>query len=96
MTTITGTDIHDMIRHQLQTPVNGYLGSGYGSDTKALLQRPQATGEADAYLAKLRSDVPILKALPSNSVNLYGASSGVDKLNIVLEVAGTPITIGSL
>ena len=37
---ITGTGIQAMVSDWLDTPVNGYLGSGYGSDTRALLQRP--------------------------------------------------------
>lgn len=89
MSKVTGTEIQKMVSHWLQVPVNGYLGSGYGQDTKALLQLPQASGEADAYIAKLRDDVPVLSVLPTNAVNLYGASSGVDRLDIVLEVAGT-------
>lgn len=94
MSKVTGTDVQSMIGHWLKTPVNGYLGSSYGQDTKALLQQPQATGEANAYIAKLRVDVPVLDLLPSNAVNLYGLHSGVDRLDIVLEVAGTAYEIG--
>lgn len=93
MATITGADIQAMITHWLNTPVNGYIGSDYGCDPKALLQNPQSIGVANAFIKKLKKDVPILAVLPSNSVNLYSVQRGVDGLDIVLEVAGTALTI---
>lgn len=94
MSKITGTDVQKMVGHWLQTPTNGYLGSDYGQDAKSLLQRPQHAGEADAYLAKLREDVPALSVLPVSAVNLYGVHHDVDKLDIMLEVAGSAFEIG--
>ncbi|MFA5920096.1 MAG: hypothetical protein WC856_02245 [Methylococcaceae bacterium] len=91
--TITGLDVQLMVQHQLQTPLNGYLGSGYGSDTKALLMRPQNDGSADEYLAKLRKDVPVLQALPAGSTNLYGVQTAPDRLDLMIEVAGTMFTL---
>ena len=70
MATITGNEIQGMVGHWLKTPVNGYLGSDYGQDVKALLQQPQADGAPDAFLQKLRSDVTVLQALPAGSINL--------------------------
>lgn len=89
MNTITGDDIQEMVRHWLETPVNAYLGSGYGSDTKSLLQRAQSNdGMADDYLRKLRKDVGVLDVLPEGTVALYGEPSGHDQLRITIEVAG--------
>ena len=85
---ITGSSVQGMITHWLHTPINGYLGSGYGQDTKSLLHRPQSVSDADEYLAKLRNDVPVLQALPASSVNLYGVQTPPDRLDVVLEVAG--------
>ena len=94
MTQITGNKIHDMVRHWLNTPVNGYLGSRYGQDIKSLLQRPlDSDGEPDIFLHKLRTDVPVLDALPPGSTNLYGITTHPDKLELVLEVAGKGINI---
>lgn len=93
MSIITGTDVHDMTGHWLATPTNGYLGSGYGQDIKALLQNPQASGQADEYLAKLREDVPVLQVMPAGSANLYGVHSQPDRLDLVLEIAGTAFTL---
>lgn len=94
MASITGTEIVGMVRHWLSTPIGGYLGSDYGSDTKALLQNPHNVVLADKFLAKLRRDVPVLAALPSSSVNLYASPSGIDRMDIVLEVAGVAIILG--
>jgi len=96
MASITGRDIQDMVRHWLNAPVYGYLGSDYGCDTKALLQNPQSSGVANAFIAKLKKDLPILATLPANSVNLYSRQNGVDRLDIFIEVAGTSLQIPRL
>jgi len=93
MATITGNDIQHMVRHWLNTPVGAYLGSDYGQDVKSLLQRPHADGAANAFLAKMRADVPVLDALPTGSLNLYGQPVAPDRLNLVVEVAGQAIDI---
>ena len=93
MATITGNDIQGMVGHWLKSPVNGYLGSDYGQDAKALLQRPQDDGSAEGFLQKLRSDVPVLQALPGESVNLYGVQTAPDRLDLMIEVAGQTIQI---
>lgn len=93
MAKINGNDVQGMVRHWLNTPVGGYLGSDYGQDTKSLLQRPHADGAADSFLAKMRSDVPVLEALPAGSLNLYGVPSAPDRLDLVVEVFGQAIEI---
>lgn len=93
MATITGNDVQSMVRHWLSTPVCGYLGSDYGQDLPALLQHPQADGEADAFLQKLRADVTVLQALPAGSVNLYSVQTAPDRLDLVIEVAGRAIKV---
>ena len=77
-----------MVEHWLRTPVNGYLGSGYGQDLKAILQRPMADAKADEQVDKLRGDVPIIGALPAGSVNLYAADVGIDQKSLLVEIGG--------
>lgn len=91
--TITSTDILEMVRHWLHTPINGYLGSGYGQDIKSLLQLPHSDSAADDYLEKLKNDVPILKALPEGSVNIYGVHTPPDRLDFVIEIMGMTLDI---
>lgn len=93
MATITGNEIQGMVGHWLHTPINGYLGSDYGQDVKALLQQPQTDGAPDAFLQKMRSDVTVLQALPAGSINLYGVQTPPDRLDLVIEVAGQVIEV---
>ena len=89
MKTINGDDIQKMVGHWLETPVNGYLGSTYGSSVKELLQRAHSDPEStDAFLRKMRRDVEILSVLPSDAVAVYGTVEGTDKLRLSVEVAG--------
>lgn len=92
-TQITGQDIQDMVSHFLNTPVNGYLGSGYGQDLPSILQTPQSAGLGDEFVSKMREDVPILGLLPAGAVNVYAADQGYDKLNIVVEVLGKGLVV---
>lgn len=92
METINGNDIQAMVRHWLGTPLNGYLGSDYGQEAKILLQQPQADGMADAVLNKLRVDVPAVGVIPGG-VNLYGVQSAPDRVDVVIETAGSFISV---
>ena len=95
MTQITGLNVQNMISDWLATPTNGYLGSSYGQDLPSLLQQPLSAGVgADAFLAKLKVDVPILQIMPANSVNLFSVPTPPDKLDIVLQVGASAFTIG--
>ena len=91
---ITGKDVQNMVRHWLKTPLNGYLGSDYGQDAKALLQLPMAdTASVDAFLQKLRTDIAILLSVPADSLNVYAVDKDIDKKEIVIEVAGQAISL---
>ncbi|WP_186083645.1 hypothetical protein [Burkholderia gladioli] len=94
MTKITTTDVQDMASHWLETPLNGYLGSSYGSNIPDFLQRPLATGQADGVITKLRADVPLIGALPAGSVNLYAQDVPPDQRNYFLDIAGQAVEIG--
>lgn len=85
-----------MVTHWLETPVNGYLGSDYGQDAKAMLQNPQSLGLGDTFIQKLRKDVPILQTLNSDDLNLYAVTEYPDKLKILIEVAGKPIEVSEV
>lgn len=95
MATITGKQLSEMIRHWLDTPVGAYLGSDYGQDAKALLQRALTDGAAEAFLLKLQKDIPLLQTLPAGAINIYGLSSGEDRVDLFIEVAGEVIQVGA-
>lgn len=93
MATISAKDIQAMVSHWLKTPVNGYLGSDYGQDVKSLLQKPLSDGSGDAFLQKMRADIPLLSVIPSNRINLYLVNRAPDKKELYIDVAGTPIQV---
>lgn len=95
MAKIPASDLVDMTTHWLETPLNGYLGSDYGQIVTDMLQSPLATGLADATIAKLRTDVPLLGALPAGRVNLYAVDQAPDKRQLYIEVAGEFVEVGS-
>lgn len=92
MEPITGEDLQAMIRHWLNTPLNGYLGSDYGQEVKILLQRPQEDGLADAVLDKMRADIPVVAVAPGGA-NLYSIQSAPDRMDVLIEAAGGLIPI---
>jgi hypothetical protein len=95
MAKIPASDLVDMTSHWLATPLNGYLGSDYGQNVTDMLQKPLASGLADAVIAKLRNDVPLLGAQPRGAVNIYAQDTGPDKRNLYIEVAGELVQLGS-
>lgn len=82
-----------MVEHWLRIQVNGYLGSSYGQDIKALLNLPLGSREADAFLQKMREDIPALGVYPSASINLYAVDTPPDKKELFIEIAGQSIAI---
>ena len=84
-----------MVDHWLSTPTNGYLGSSYGNAIPDILQTPQASGLADAQLNKLRTDVPLVGAMPADQLNMYSVQTGPDKRAIYIEMAGAVIPVGN-
>lgn len=90
---INTQEIERMVRHWLNTPMHTYLGDDYGFDRSALLLKAFNQIDADAVIAKLKRDVPVLDLLPNGSVNLYSSRDGLDKLNFVLQIANITIEI---
>lgn len=90
---VTSQELQGMVSHWLSTPPNGYFGSSYGADLFALLQSPMSMGLADALIEKLRTDVPIIGALPAGSVNIYVSDVSNDEKSIFIEVLDQLISI---
>lgn len=88
---IVSEDMVRMVRHWLSTPPNGYLGSPYGCDPKALLQQPQSSGLADEFIDKMMTDLPILKQLPRGTVNVFFQPIGKDGKRLLIQVGETMI-----
>lgn len=89
---ITIDDIHSMVTHWLNTPINGYLGSGYGADYKALLLEPMSGGMGDDFIRKMKNDIPILSTV--EGLNVYQVDSDIDKKTVVVDVLGKTFNVG--
>lgn len=93
---ISGGDILDMITHWLNTPVNGYFGSGYGADLASLLLRPQSQPVADKFLEKLRRDVPIVADLKDSQLSIQSENVGFEKKIIYLVIGKISINLNEV
>lgn len=93
---LNGAEVQGMVTHWLSTPPNGYLGSDYGSDPQALLQTPMAAvGLGDAFLDKMRQDVPVIGALPAGAVNVHleKMSNRNDGKRLLIEVLDSVVSV---
>lgn len=89
--TLSMLEVSDQVRHWLETPVEGYLGSGYGNDVKALLQQPQNSALADSFIQKLIADVPVLAGMPAGAVNVYLENIDKERQRLIIDLNGTQV-----
>lgn len=82
-----------MLDHWLNCPPNGYLGSGYGSDLKALLQTAANSGLANDVIEKARDDIPILRLAPPGSLKVFTYDADIDRKVVAFEFAGRVVTV---
>jgi len=91
---ITASQLHHMVQHWLSTPACAYLGSRYGHPLATLLQQPLFTHSgADEVIAKLRRDIPLLAALPPETINVYATDLGHQQQRLLLDIAGQSIPL---
>lgn len=83
---VNGEEVQGMVGHWLGSPVNGYLGSGYGSDPLALIQKPMSAGLGDAFVQKMETDVPVIGALQGGAVNVYFENRNNSSKNLIVNV----------
>ncbi|WP_122558511.1 hypothetical protein [Pseudomonas viridiflava] len=88
--------IFRMVAHWLNTKPGSYYGSTYGAPNEDLLQKPLNSPIADAYLAKMFVDIPVLAALPPGIINIYAENEGVDVKRLYIEVSGQTISLSDL
>lgn len=85
-----------MIAHWVGTKPFTYLGSTYGAPTEDLLQKPLSSPIGDAYLAKMREDIPVLGRLPAGVISLYAENNGMDRKNLYIDINGSAVSIENL
>lgn len=90
---LTPQDLQEMVTHHLGCPPNGYLGSDYGSDVKAMLMQPMSSPAADDLIAKMRLDIPLLAVAPAGTVTVSAVDVGFDQKAIRIDVLGQSIDV---
>lgn len=85
-----------MIAHWLRTKPNSYLGSTYGAPLEDWLQKPLSSPIADAFLAKMKIDIPVLASLPVGTINLEATNNGIDRKNLYISINGSSISVDAL
>ncbi|MGL4735677.1 MAG: hypothetical protein ACRCWB_11490 [Enterovibrio sp.] len=88
-------DLKGMTEHWLSTQSCSYLGSDYGHNIRDTLQRPVRSVDGDGFIRKLSKDVPLIAALPSDTVGVYLSETGIDSSVITLELAGLRFGVGT-
>ncbi|MDH0032569.1 MULTISPECIES: hypothetical protein [unclassified Acinetobacter] len=81
-----------MIGHWLESEINGYFGSDYGPDFNSLLLAPLSAPVANNFIEKMKSDIPILKQLGADQLQLWSQDEGFERKVIYLRV-GNQIAI---
>ncbi|WP_151742936.1 MULTISPECIES: hypothetical protein [unclassified Acinetobacter] len=84
---IDSKKIMAMIEHWLQSEINGYLGSDYGPDWNALFMGPLSAPVANTFIEKMKRDIPILKQLSADHLQLWSQDEGFETKIIYLRVA---------
>lgn len=90
---INGEDVSGMVKHWLGCPVNGYLGSSYGSDALALLQKPMASGLGDAFIRKMETDIPLVGSLRGGVIDIHFERVSNQRKRLLINVAGNLVTV---
>lgn len=81
-----------MIEHWLESEINGYFGSDYGPDFNSLFLAPLSAPVANNFIEKMKSDIPILKQLSADQLQLWSQDEGFETKVIYLHV-GNQIAI---
>jgi|GEM_PF-4479100 len=88
---ITLDHIEEMVEHWLNTPINSFVGSNYGSDVNTRLQLAQGDVLAEEeFLEKLMTDVPLLSGLDARV--LVGENS-IDVMSVSIAFAGRVVSL---
>lgn len=88
MSSLTATDIENMVSHWINTPCGTYLGSNYGNSFADYLNTPLNSQGADAIVSKLLADIPIIDSLGRNIVAINAVPGDIDSIQYQLTIAG--------
>ena len=93
---IDRTKIYAMLDHWFNSEINGYIGSEYGPDLNSLLLGPLDSPVANAFIAKMKNDIPILKQLSADELSLYSVNEGFETKVIYLKAGDVAINLNQI
>lgn len=82
-----------MIEHWLSTPPNAYIGSRYGAPLNDLILNRLSAPVGNAFIAKMKTDIPILNQLGPDQLSLYSDTEGHETRIIYLRVGNVNINL---
>ena len=88
--------IYAMLDHWFNSEINGYIGSEYGPDLNSLLLGPLDSPVANAFIAKMKNDIPILKQLSADELSLYSVNEGFETKVIYLKAGDVAINLNQI
>lgn len=88
--------IYAMLDHWFNSEINGYIGSEYGPDLNSLLLGPLDSPVANAFIAKMKNDLPILKQLSADELSLYSVNEGFETKVIYLKAGDVAINLNQI
>ena len=92
---ITAQKLLDMFNYWLGTPVNSIFGSSFGCDKSALFLQPLSAPVADAFIAKLKADLPIFADLNGDQMAVQVETKGFDVVMIYFRLGTILIELGN-
>jgi len=88
--------IYAMLNHWFEAEINGYFGSPYGPDLNSLLLGPLDSPVANAFIAKMKNDIPVLNQLSADELSLYSVNEGFETKVIYLKVGDVAINLNQI
>lgn len=74
-----------MIEHWMATPPNGYFGSSYGNNMAEQLLKNTDAFTADAFLAKMKADIPVLQQL-GDGINIVQNHLDFERVQLYVQL----------
>ena len=92
---ISTAHIVAMIEHWLSTPPNSYLGSSYGAPLNELVLNRLSAPIGNAFIAKMKTDLPVLNQLSANELSLWSTTQGHETRIIYLKLGEVNIDLNA-
>lgn len=78
--------IVNMINHWLATPPNGYFAQGYGCNVKEQLLQNLSAFTADAFIAKMKQDIPVLQQLNDDQLSIVTNTVDFERVQVFIQL----------